>query len=132
MDKQKPDELYLMTIIQHIESKTADWDMDDVLAQSGDVILENTVLQEIKVSFVIPNGVRDMNGFFISAAQTIVRTIQENGFNVCRPIGIVDPNMLARDGTIQLCKRGQKISMYMSHRYDGDTTVTLKMLVGVK
>jgi len=130
---KRPDELYLMSIIENIERATGEWDMKDQLAQEGDVVIENTVLHEISMSFKVEEELHQgaVAVLFAKATDQFVELINDNGYNICRPLGIRDPSMQAKDGTIQLCKRGTKLSMYMSHRFNaGITTVTLKMLVG--
>ena len=130
VEQTRPDEQYLMAFIEQVEQATGEWDMEDVLAQDGDVI-SGATLTEFSVSFNVEDDLpaRDVIDMFVDAADQMIGLVRD--CDVCRPIGIRDPSMQAKDGTIQLCKRGYKTSVYMAHRFnDGTTTVTLKMLVG--
>lgn len=137
--QRSPDAILLDGTIEALEQNTGDFNMEDVIQKDGGTVEINgqeVVLNILEVGFSVSKddaikGVDHMFDMFFKPAAIALRDmIDSEGCNVCRPIGIVDPSLIAQ-GLIQLCRRGHKISVFMSHKFrDGKTQVKLQMLVG--
>ena len=138
--QERPDEILLQRTIESLEANIGDFDMEDVICQDGGVAVidgKEVKLTTLEVGLAISEedskqGVDHMFPLYFEPTACALRDlIEDQGYNVCRPLGITNPNLIATKGLIQLCKRGEKTSLYMAHKFrDGQTTVTLKMLVG--
>jgi len=145
--EERPDQALLRQTVEKIEAEVGEFDFDDVQCVDGEVIQvgdSNVTLDNMYVTLKIldkgrGDGSELFKLFFVPAALTFIRMIKEGGFNVCRPIGITNPNLTAENGTLQLCHAGDKISVRMQHKYhqasdsvpEAYTQVTLETLMGV-
>jgi hypothetical protein len=144
--EERPDKTLLRNTVELIEQHIPEFDFKDERCESGEVIQvgdENVTMQIISIQFVILDKDRKdgrvewlFSNWFEPVARSLVAVIGIDGYNVCRPLGIRDPNLTANTGALQLTYQGQKLDIHMSHLYhetgdDGPyTEVKLELLVG--
>jgi hypothetical protein len=146
--EERPDAILLGRVIEIVDNSVGPMDFEDVLCSDGEVIQvqgQNVTLESAWIDLKIADkDRRDLSVDFLfdvwiaPAAESFIQAVKLKGYNVCRPIGIKNPNLTAENGTLQLFKNGKTVSIYMAHRYharsqavpEAYTQVTLQMLVG--
>jgi hypothetical protein len=143
--EERPDKTLLRNTVELIEQHIPEFDFKDercepgVIDVDGDPVDMQIIGTELKI---LDSDRKDgrvewlFSNWFEPAARALVAVIGIDGYNVCRPLGIRDPNLTANTGALQLTYQGQKLDIHMSHLYhetgdDGPyTEVKLELLVG--
>lgn len=145
----RPDEILLSRVIQMLENNIGEVQFEDLITRDGATIIvgdKPVLMFELEARMQIADkdrpyddeGQLDMDAFFTKFFEPVAlgfkNMIEDEGYNVCRPIGILDNDLTARQGILQLCLAGEKTSIYMCHKYhDTDAAYTdllFKILVG--
>jgi len=148
-NQQRPDEILLSRAIVMLEDNIGEVNFEDVIQREGNEIVvdgKNVELYELEANIKIfdkdrqtnEDGSPDLDHMFETYFEPVAKgfrdMMEQAGYNVCRPIGIQDNDLTVREGILQLCLAGDKISLYMCHKYhaasDPYTDLYFRILVG--